>query len=58
MADTTSLDGELTTPEARPRPGWRWLAAGLVVTMLALLAWACVQRLVALSNRGRLPTSA
>jgi len=39
MADTTSLDGELTTPEARPRPGWRWLAAGLVVTLLVLLAW-------------------
>jgi len=45
MTDTKTLDGELTPPESRPRPGflsgrgWRWLAAGLVVTLLVLLGW-------------------
>ena len=47
MVKTTTLDGEsatATTDEAQPRSGadmtiGRWLAAGLLVALLALLAW-------------------
>ncbi len=44
MTDTTTLDGEAATDEAQPRSGagmtiWRWLAAGLLVALLALMAW-------------------
>jgi cytochrome c biogenesis protein CcmG/thiol:disulfide interchange protein DsbE len=44
MTDTTTLKGELTTDETRPRheagmTRWRWLAAGLLLALLALLAW-------------------
>lgn len=44
MTDTATLGGEVTSPETetRTRAGkavWRWLAIGLLVALLALLAW-------------------
>jgi cytochrome c biogenesis protein CcmG/thiol:disulfide interchange protein DsbE len=44
MTDTATLGGEVTSPETGSRTGagkagWRWLAVGLLVALLALLAW-------------------
>jgi cytochrome c biogenesis protein CcmG/thiol:disulfide interchange protein DsbE len=49
MTDTTMLDGELAADLARPRTWrgrtlWRWLAAGLLIALLALLAWGLQAR--------------
>ncbi len=44
MADATLPGGKLTADEIRPKVGagttkWRWLAACLLIALLALLAW-------------------
>lgn len=40
MADATTLDGELTATDARPRRSvWLWVAAGLLMALLVLMAW-------------------
>ncbi len=40
MTDTTILSDEVIISESQPRYGyWRWVAVGLVVGLLALLAW-------------------
>ncbi|MFQ5614741.1 MAG: TlpA family protein disulfide reductase [Anaerolineae bacterium] len=38
MAEATILDSDLTTPEPA-RFAWRWLAVGLLLALLALMAW-------------------
>ena len=40
MANTIPLDGELVAQDTWSlRDYWRWLAIGLLVALLALLAW-------------------
>ena len=44
MTDTATLGGEVTSPDTESRTGsgkavWRWLAIGLLLAVLALLAW-------------------